>query len=59
LFSSPKIARIVKSKKMRWVGHVEHMGKKTTSCCVLMEKPEGTDHSEDVGVDRRTISNVY
>jgi len=38
LFSSANIARIVKSKKIRWVGHVEHMGKKTTACWVLMEK---------------------
>ena len=59
MFSSANIARIVKSKKMRWVGHVEHMGKKTTACWVLMEKREGTDHSEDAGVDLRTTLNTY
>ena len=58
-FSSPNIARIVKSKKMSGVGRVEHRSKKTTAYCVLMEKVEGTDHSEDVGVDRRTTLNVH
>lgn len=38
---------------------MEHMGKKTTAYCVLMEKLEETTHSEDVSVDRRTPLNVY
>jgi hypothetical protein len=26
LYSSPRIIRIIKSKRMRWAGHVAHMG---------------------------------
>jgi hypothetical protein len=25
-YSSPNIFRMIKSRRMRWVGHVEHMG---------------------------------
>ena len=28
LYSSPKTVRIIKSRKMRWVGHVKRMGKR-------------------------------
>jgi hypothetical protein len=27
LYSSPNIVRVIKSRRMRWVGHVERMGK--------------------------------
>jgi hypothetical protein len=26
LYSSPNIVRVIKSKRMRWAGHVAHMG---------------------------------
>jgi hypothetical protein len=26
LYSSPNIIRMIKSRRMRWVGHVEHLG---------------------------------
>jgi hypothetical protein len=29
LYSSPSIIRIINSKRMRWVGHVARMGRKT------------------------------
>jgi hypothetical protein len=28
LYSSPSIIRIIKSRRMRWAGHVSRMGKK-------------------------------
>jgi hypothetical protein len=28
LYSSPNIIRIIKSRKMRWTGHVEHIGRR-------------------------------
>jgi hypothetical protein len=28
LYSSPSIIRIIKSRSMRWTGHVAHMGEK-------------------------------
>jgi len=41
LYSSPNIVRVVKSRKMRWVGHVAHMGKERVVYRVLVGKPEG------------------
>jgi hypothetical protein len=41
LYSSPSIIRIIKSRKMRWVGHVARMGQKRNACRLLLGKPEG------------------
>jgi hypothetical protein len=40
LYSSPDI-RQIKSKRMRWVGHVAHMGEEKNMYKVLLGKPEG------------------
>jgi hypothetical protein len=40
LYSSPSIIRQVKSRRMRWVGHVAHMGEERKVYMVLVEKPE-------------------
>jgi hypothetical protein len=40
LYSSPNI-RQIKSKRMRWAGHVAHMGEERNVCKVLVGKPEG------------------
>jgi hypothetical protein len=41
LYSSPSIIRIVKSRRMRWAGHVAPMGEKRSVCRLLVGKPEG------------------
>jgi hypothetical protein len=41
LYSSPSIIRIIKSKRMRWVGHVAQMGEKRNVYRLLVGKPEG------------------
>jgi hypothetical protein len=41
LYSSPSITGIIKSRKMRWDGHVARMGKKRNACRILVGKPEG------------------
>jgi hypothetical protein len=41
LYSSPDIIRQVKSRRMRWVGHVARMGKERKLYKVLVGKPEG------------------
>jgi hypothetical protein len=41
LYSSPSIIRIIKSKRMRWAGHVARMGKKRNAYRLLLGKPEG------------------
>jgi len=41
LYCSPSIVRVIKSRRMRWVGHVAHMGEKRGIYRVLVGKPEG------------------
>jgi hypothetical protein len=41
LCSSPSIIRIIKSKRMRWTGHVARMGEKMNVYRLLVGKPEG------------------
>ena len=41
LYSSPNIVRVIKSRRMRWTGHVARMGEKRGVYRVLVGKPEG------------------
>jgi len=41
LYSSPNIVRVIKSRRMRWAGHVERMGDGIGVYRVLVGKPEG------------------
>jgi hypothetical protein len=41
LYSSPDIIRQVKSRRMRWAGHVARMGEEKKVYKVLVGKPEG------------------
>jgi len=41
LYLSPNIVRIIKSRRMRWTGHVAHMGDSRGLYRVLGGKPEG------------------
>jgi hypothetical protein len=41
LYSSPSIIRMIKSRRMRWAGHVARMGEKRNTYRILVGKPEG------------------
>jgi len=41
LYSSPNIVRVIKSRRMRWAGHVERMGEERGVYRDLVGKPEG------------------
>jgi hypothetical protein len=41
LYSSPDVIRQVKSRRMRWAGHVARVGEERKIYKVLMKKPEG------------------
>jgi len=41
LYSSPNIVRVIKSRRMRWTGHVARMGEERGMYRVLVGKPEG------------------
>jgi len=41
LYCSPNIVRVIKSRRMRWAGHVARMWWGGVVCRVLVGKPEG------------------
>ena len=41
LYSSLNFVRVIKSRRMRWVGHVARMGEEKGAYRVLLGKPEG------------------
>jgi hypothetical protein len=40
LYSSPNIIRIIKSRRMRWAGHVARMEETRNAYRILVGKPE-------------------
>jgi hypothetical protein len=55
LCSSPNIIRMIKSKRMKWAGHVPRMGEERNAYRVLMRKPEG---KRPLGGPRRMWEDV-
>jgi len=47
--------RVIKSRRMRWAGHVARMEEERVVYRVLVGKSEGGDHRGDPGVDGRMI----
>ena len=41
MYCSPNIVRVIKSRRMRWAGHLERMGESRGACKVLERKSEG------------------
>jgi hypothetical protein len=46
LYFSPNIVRVIKSRRMRWAGHVARMGEKRGVYKGLVGKPEGKSHEK-------------
>ena len=62
LYSLPNIVRVVKSRRMRWAGHVARMGEGRGVHRVLVVKPEGKRplgrprrRWEDIKMDLREV----
>jgi hypothetical protein len=41
LYSSPSIIRMIKSRRIKWAGHVARTGEKRNAYRILVGKPEG------------------
>jgi len=57
LYSTPNIVRVIKSRRMRWAGHVVRMVENRGVYRVLVGKPEGKNHLEDQGLHGRILLN--
>jgi hypothetical protein len=56
LYSSPRIIKIIKSRRMRWAVHVARMGKKRNVYRLLVGNPEG---KSPLGRQRRRwVNNI-
>ena len=55
LYSLPNIARVVKSRRMRWAVHVARMGEGRGVYRLLVGKPAGNDYWGDPRVDGSII----
>ena len=51
LYSSPNIVRVIKSRRMRWAGHVAHVGEERGCIGSWWGYWKERDHWGDLGVD--------
>jgi hypothetical protein len=56
LYASPNIIRMIKSRRMRWAGHVARMGAKRIVWRILVGKSEGKRPLQKPG--RRWLENI-
>ena len=55
MYCSPNIVRVIKSRRMRWEGHVARMGRGDVYIGFSWGNLSERDHLEDPGVDGRVI----
>jgi hypothetical protein len=56
LCSLPSIIRVIKSRRMKWTGHVARIGEKTNTYRLLVRKPE--ERRTLGGPRRRWVRNI-
>jgi hypothetical protein len=56
LYCSPNIVRVIKSRRMRWAGHVARMGEGRVVHTILVGRPEG---KRPLGRPRRRWENNF
>jgi hypothetical protein len=57
LYSSPNIVRVIKSRRMRWAGHVACMGEGMVFTGFWFGSPKVRDHWEDLGIGEKITLN--
>jgi hypothetical protein len=56
LYSSPSIIKMIKSRRLRWAGHVARRGEKMNAYRILVGKPDG---KRPPGIPRRRwVDNI-
>jgi len=55
LYSSPIIVRVIKSRRMRWAGHVARMRQRRDVYIVVLGNLRERDHLDDRGIDEKII----
>jgi hypothetical protein len=55
LYSSPNVIRVIKSRAMKWAGHVARMGEKRDAYMILVGRPGGRRPLGRPKLDRRII----
>ena len=59
LYFSPNFVRVIKSRRMRWAGHVECRGRGEACAQFWWGNLRERDHLEEVVVDGRIISWIF
>jgi hypothetical protein len=55
LYSSPSIIRMIKSRRMRWAGHIARMGRRGMIIGYWWESQKERGHWKDQDIGGRTI----
>jgi hypothetical protein len=55
LYGTPNIIRVIKTRKMRWASHVACLREMINAYKIFDGKPDGRNHSEEIGVGRKII----
>jgi hypothetical protein len=55
LCSSPNMIWVIKSRRLKWAGHVARIGEKRGAYRILVGRPKEGDHFGDPGVEGRII----
>jgi hypothetical protein len=50
---------VTKSRKIRWEGHVERIGDRRRPHRILVGRPAGRDHLEDLAVDQKILKRTF
>jgi hypothetical protein len=59
LYSSPNIVQVIKSKRVRWAGHVARMGRRKACVGLWWGTLRETDHWGDPGIDGRIMIRPF